>query len=244
MPANNPPAVILVRPQMGENIGAVARAMSNFGLEELRIVAPRDGWPNPKAVEMAAGAEPIIANAQIYPDFVSSLYDVQLAFATTARPRDMEKRVLEPRAALAEVAGECAQGRKVALVFGPERTGLENEEVNRCDTLITIPTSEANRSINLAQCSVLVAYEWMYAGRKPDAVVRDLPDIAPHAEWEGLFGQLEDYLDAADYFRVAHKKPSMMQNLRAMLLRSRMSSQEVRTYRGMLRALWERRLNT
>ena len=271
------PSIILIRPQMGENIGAVARAMSNFGLKELRIVAPRDGWPNPKAVEMAAGAESIIHAAAIYPDFKAAMHDIQLAYATTARPRDMEKRVVEPKAAMEEIrallspsppVGEGGVGGilpqtqalnplndpplpnpppqggrelKIAFVFGPERSGIANEEITLCDTIITIPTSEENRSLNIAQSVVIIGYEW-FCAQNITHVQQQLPDIAPQEEWHGLFGQLENYLDASDYFRVPHKKPIMWQNLQNMLLRSRLSAQEVRTFRGMLRSLWERRI--
>jgi len=241
MPRNNRPVVILVRPQMGENIGAVARAMSNFGLSELRLAAPRDGWPNPKASEMAAGAEYIIDAAKVYPDFTAATHDIQLAYATTARERDMEKRVVEPAEAMTEIKSQTASGRKVALVFGPERSGLENDEIGWCDTLITIPTAVENRSLNIAQSAVILGYEWL-CQQDGDTIARELPEIAPREEWQGLFSQLESYLDAADYFRVAHKKPVMWQNLQNMLLRSGFSSQEVRTFRGMLRALWERRI--
>ena len=269
------PIVILIRPQMGENIGAVARAMSNFGLKELRLVAPRDGWPNLKALEMAAGAEAIIQAAAVYPDFAGAMADAQLAYATTARPRDMEKRVLEPAAAMQEIKemlsspsppegeggvgglatdskpervasplpnppSQGGRGLKIALVFGPERSGLANEDITLCDTLITIPTAPENSSLNLAQSMVILGYEWLRASGDPQAVRRELSEIAPHEEWQGLFGQLESYLDASEYFRVPHKKPVMWQNLENMLLRARFSSQEVRTFRGMLRSLWER----
>jgi tRNA/rRNA methyltransferase len=242
MPRNNhlpaSPAVILVRPQMGENIGAVARAMSNFGLHELRLAAPRDGWPNIKAVEMAAGAESIIHAAKVFPDFAAAMHDIQLAYATTARQRDMEKRVVTPDVAMPEIRAQTASLR-VALVFGPERSGLENEEITRCDTLISISTAAENRSLNLAQSAVILGYEWFrQQGAAP--LQRDLPEIAPKEDWAGLFSQLEDYLDKADYFRVPHKKPIMWQNLQNMLMRSALSAQELRTLRGMLRSLWER----
>ena len=236
------PSIILIRPQMGENIGAVARAMSNFGLKELRIVAPRDGWPNPKAVEMAAGAESIIHAAAIYPDFKAAMHDIQLAYATTARPRDMEKRVVEPKVAMEEIKNHSDNEIKIALVFGPERSGIANEEITLCDTIITSPTSEENRSLNIAQSAVIIGYEWFCAQPHTANIQQDLPEIAPQEEWHGLFGQLEAYLDAADYFRVLHKKPIMWQNLQNMLLRSRLSAQEVRTFRGMFRSLWERRI--
>lgn len=245
MPRNNPhstprpPVVILARPQMGENIGAVARAMSNFGLRELRLAAPRDGWPNPKAAEMAAGAEDIIREAEVYPDFASAMHGIQLAYATTARPRDMEKRVVAPGAAMREIR-ERAGSLRVALVFGAERSGLENDEITQCDTLISIPTAPENRSLNLAQSAVILGYEW-FRQQGEAAVARALPDIAPKEDWQGLFSQLESYLDSAEYFRVAHKKPVMWQNVQNMLMRAALSAQEVRTLRGMLRSLWERR---
>jgi tRNA/rRNA methyltransferase len=226
---------------MGENIGAVARAMSNFGLSNLRLVAPRDGWPNPKALEMAAGAEYIIRSAAVFPDFAAAMADIQLAFATTARMRDMEKRVVEPAAAMQEMKAHHDASTRTALIFGPERSGLENEEVTWCNTLITIPTAPENTSLNIAQSVVILGYEWMRQQHGP-TVSRAISDIAPKEDWQGFFSQLESYLDAADYFRVPAKKPLMWQNLQNMLLRADLNPQEVRTLRGMLRALWERRI--
>ncbi len=239
MPGYIEPIVILVRPQMGENIGAVARAMSNFGIKNMRLVAPRDGWPNPKAIEMAAGAEYIIQSATLFDDFASASADLQWLYATTARPRDMEKQVLVPRAAMAQMAQQSQASMRTAVVFGPERSGLANEDINRCNTLITIPTAPENSSLNIAQSTVILGYEWWHAQlENAPPVLRDLPDIAPGEEWEGMFSQLEQYLDSSDYFRVPEKKPLMWQNLRTMLQRSAMSSQELRTFRGMLRSLW------
>ena len=256
---------------MGENIGAVARAMSNFGLHELRIAAPRDGWPNPKALEMAAGAENIIQAAQVFPDFKSATADIQFAYATTARKRYMEKRIIEPAEAMAEMKallspspleGEGGVGGKsqtpeqgasplpnpppqggreykVALVFGPERSGLENDEVTWCDMLITIPTAPENSSLNIAQSMVILGYEWWHSTASPSLHTTTPP--APRTELEGLFGQLETYLDEVDYWRVPEKKPLMWQNLQTMFLRASLNSQEVRTLRGMMRGIWERR---
>ncbi len=235
------PVIILVRPQMGENIGAVARAMSNFGLSELRLAAPRDGWPNPKALEMAAGAENIVKNAQIYPDFPAAMADIHIAYATTARPRDMEKRVVLPEVAMQELTAFTREDKKVALVFGPERTGMDNEDITLCDTLITIPTAPENSSLNLAQSAVLLGYEWRRQSADIHSIARTLPDIAPGEDWQGLFTQLEAYLDEAQYFRVAAKKPIMWQNIRNMLLRGAWNAQELRTLRGMLRSVWEGR---
>jgi tRNA/rRNA methyltransferase len=237
---NNTPIVLLVRPQLGDNIGAVARAMSNFGLSELRLVAPRGGWPNAKALEVASGAAYIIEAAKCFPSFAAATADIQLLYATTARPRDMEKRVVEPAAAMGEIHERIDAGSRVAIVFGPERTGLENEDITLCDTIITIPTGE-NPSLNIAQSSVIVAYEWLRQKQSRKQVVRDLPEPAQREEWQGLFSQLEEYLDVSDYFRGSHKKTVMWQNLQNMILRGGYTDQEVRTMRGVLRALWERR---
>lgn len=234
------PVVILVRPQMGENIGAVARAMSNFGLKELRIVAPRDGWPNAKATEMAAGAEGIITAAKIYENVASAMADITHAFATTARPRDMHKRVVDASAAAKEAVQHGASGATCALLFGPERAGLTNEDLTLCDTIVSIPTAPENTSLNIAQCSVIMFYEyWMAQGGSLPKIPAS--EIAPKAEWSGMFEQLEAYLDKADYFRVIEKKPVMWQNLQNMLLRGAWSDQELRTLRGMLRSIWERK---
>jgi tRNA/rRNA methyltransferase len=233
---NNLPIVILVKPQLGENIGAVARAMSNFGLKELRLVAPRDGWPNIRARETASGGEFIIDGAVAYPDTASAMADIEVAYATTARPRDIEKRVAEPRVAMRELHEQCAGGRQVALMFGPERTGLENDDITLADTLITIPTAPENSSLNLGQSAVVVLYEWLRA-KDGAAPVRPLPEIAPRKEWQELFDQLESHLDEAEHFRVPHKKGIMWQNLKNMLLRGQWSSQELRSFHGMLRSL-------
>lgn len=247
------PIIILIRPQMGENIGAVARAMSNFALSELRIVAPRDGWPNPKAVEMAAGGLEIINSAVVYTDFSSAMADINIAYATTARSRDMNKLVVSVETAMQEIYDSlsfavCNQSSifKAAIVFGPERTGIENEEITLCDSIITIPVDTKNPSLNLAQSSVIVGYEWFKKNAEPSdiqdkkEIVRGASDSpAPKADIVGLFGQLESYLDEAEYFRTESKKPIMWQNLKNMLLRGEWNEQEVRTFRGMLRSLWE-----
>ncbi len=262
------PVVLLVRPQLGENIGAAARAMSNFGLTELRLAAPREAWPNPKALKMAPNAEPILQAAQCFPDFTSAMADIQHAYAATARPRDMHKRVLTPEAAARQMSEIRYQMSKetsltfdirhltsatprVALVFGPERTGLENEEITLCDTIVTIPTAE-NSSLNLAQSVVVLGYEWWKASAECRVLSTEGKDTlnsalstqhspAPKEDWLGLFDQLEGYLDAADYFRTPDKKPLMWQNLKTMLLRGEWNAQEVRTFRGMLRGMWEQR---
>lgn len=233
------PIVILVRPQLPENIGAAARAMSNFGLSELRLVAPREGWPHQRARETASGGEAVIDAAKAFPDFASATADIHLACATTARSRDMEKKVLAPPALVKAL--RTHKNKKIAFVFGPERTGLENEEIVLCDLLITIPTAPKHSSLNLAQSVAVLSYEWFMQNQKPSTVLKTPQKIAPKGDWQGLFQQLEDYLDQTSYFRVAHKKPLMWQNLQNMLLRANLNPQEVRTLRGMIRALWEKR---
>ena len=236
----NAPAVILVHPQMGENIGAVARAMSNFGLSELRLIAPRDGWPNPKATGTAAAAEHILNDAKIYADFASSLEGIHVAFATTGRPRDMEKKVVTPSEAAVHMAQLSGSGQRSAMVFGPERSGLTNGDTGLCDIIVNIPTAPDFRSLNIAQSSVILGYEWFKASQEPPPP-HEMPVPALKEDWMGLFGQLEEYLDMANFFRVEDKKTVMWQNLQNMLLRGAWSDQEVRTMRGVLRCIWERR---
>jgi tRNA/rRNA methyltransferase len=235
-----PPAVILINPQMAENIGAVARAMSNFGLKELRLVAPRDGWPSQRARDVASGGAEIIDKAKLYSDFPSALKGIEFAYATTARERDMEKRVLEPREAVRSMKTHMKSGGRVAIVFGPERTGIENDDISLCDHFVTIPTAPGHFSLNLAQAVVIIGYEWLtqiMPAAKPKAVT----EVAPKEDWLEMFGQLEKYLDESGYFRVPAKKPIMWQNLRNMLMRARFSVQEMRSFRGMLRVLAEGR---
>jgi len=235
------PIVILIRPQMGENIGAAARAMSNFGLSELRLVAPRDGWPNAKASDMASRGKAIIENARLYTDFTDAMADIHVAYATTARPRDMVKRVVSPATAMQEIAANSTSSHKMALVFGPERTGIENEEITLCDNIITIPTSDANPSLNLAQSAVILGYEWVKTiESRVLSAEENSNNLAPKKELFDLFEQLENYLDQTNYFRTESKKTIMWQNLRNMLMRGAWNEQEIRSFRGMLRALWEK----
>lgn len=238
------PVVILIRPQMGENIGAVARAMGNFGLSEMRIVAPRDGWPNAQAEAMAGHALPILQAARVFPDMIPAMADIVCAYATTARLRDVEKRVVTPEAVMQEIMHTgTGHAGKVALVFGPERTGLTNEDVSWCDSIVTIPTTEY-ASLNLAQSVVVMGYEWFKcssAERYADCERDVIPMPAPLEQYEQLFRKLEDYLEAAEFFKVAEKKPGMWLNIKNMLLRGRFTEQEIRTLHGMIRALAEKK---
>jgi tRNA/rRNA methyltransferase len=236
------PAILLVRPQLGENIGAAARAMSNFGLADLRLVAPRDGWPNAKAYEMAANAAGILDGARVYADMAAAMHDIHIAYASTARPRELEKRVAEPAEAMADCRAQLAAGRQCALVFGPERSGLENDEIARCDAIVSIPTGTENPSLNLAQAVVILGYEWLRGSAR---ATLERPEqsqpLGTKEEVQGLFDQLEPYLDAVNYFRTPERKQLMWRNLQNIFTRSQLSGQEVRTLRGMIRSLYERR---
>lgn len=239
--------MILVRPQMGENIGHAARAMANFGLRELRLVAPRDGWPNPRASDTAGKALDIIDDAALFPTLAEALADCQFVLATTSRARAMNMPVMEARAAMLEVRARIARGERCAVLFGAERTGLENEEVAQADAVVTIPVSAEYPSLNLGQAVVVLAYEWLCAGGEGEAFVRNhgaeipRPEPATRDELNGLFGQLEQELDATDFWRVPEKKDGMWRNIRAVLTRAGMSRHEVATWRGIIRSLVEGR---
>ncbi|MGE0754857.1 MAG: RNA methyltransferase [Alphaproteobacteria bacterium] len=260
MQKSNPPAIVLVRPQMGENIGAAARAMSNFGLTDLRLVAPRDGWPNETAKRVAAGGEHIVEQATIFETTADALAGIQLAFATTARSRDIAKEVLTPAEAVSRLIDASMNDKtsdssinlliqSSAILFGPERTGLENEDFALADAFLTIPTTPDHYSLNLGQAVLVLAYEWFRQtgpGLMPNNTTEletINPDhtVADKSEYHALFNQLETYLDEADFFRVAEKKPIMWNNIRNMLGRGQFSSQEIRTLRGILRILREGR---
>ncbi len=242
------PAIILVRPQMGENIGAAARAMWNFGLSDLRLVSPRDGWPNQKANDMAAHAEPIIEHARIFPDVASAMADLHFVAACTARPRDLTFPVLTPAESAREMRAQAPAGG-VGLLFGSERTGLENEELVLANAIVTIPTAPApvapaihrpttaNASLNLAQAVVVLAYAWSAEAETPAAA--PARELAPKSEIENLLAQLEKRLNAVNFWRVPEKKERMWLNLRRMILRMEPTSQEVLTLHGVMRALGE-----
>lgn len=237
------PAIILMRPQMGENIGAAARAMANFGLREMRLVAPRDGWPNPKASDTAGKALDIIDEAALFAEASASVADCQYVLATTSRARAVNMPVLEARAAMLELRARAARGEKCAVLFGAERTGLENEEVALADAVVTIPVSAQYPSLNLGQAVVVLAYEWLMAAGDTAAFARNAAQLAAPAEpatrdeLQGLFGQLEAALDATEFWRVPEKKEGMWRNIRAVLTRAGLTAQEVATWRGIVRAL-------
>lgn len=233
------PAIILIRPQMGENIGAVARAMMNFGLRELRIVAPRDGWPNPAAEAMAAHGAKIIHNARLYDTTRDALADLHYVYASTARDRRVRKPQLTPRESVVDMLERRAGGQKTGLLFGPERTGLENEEVALAHAIVTVPTDPEHASLNIAQCAVVMAYEWFSQSGQPPITGTQEKDSLPATQQDlnAFFDHLEAALDETYFFKLDEKKPRMWRNLRATLQRAELSAQEVHTLYGMVVAL-------
>ena len=234
-----PPAIILVRPQMGENIGAAARAMLNFGLERLRIVAPRDGWPNPSAVAMASGAGRVLDQAGLYPDVQAAIADCDFTFATTARGRELTKPIFTPEAAMAEARALVAAGKKVGVLFGPERAGLENGDVVLCNAIVTVPVNPDFASLNLAQCVLLIGYEWRRQTEPAPGRIMELArtDFATALEVEKLGDHFEDRLTAAGFFFPEAKVPGMKDSLRNMWSRLNLTRAEVQTFHGMLRQI-------
>ncbi|MDB5591853.1 TrmH family RNA methyltransferase [Enterovirga sp.] len=230
-----PPAIILVEPQLPENIGMAARAMANFGLPELRLVAPREGWPHEGARSPAAGATAILDAAAAFASTAEAVGDLAYVVATTARSRGQMKRVLTPWDAMAELRSRSLAGQRTAILFGRERTGLSNDDVSVADAILTFPVDPAFTSLNLAAAVLLAGYEWRRSGEDVGAVPA-APSPAPRAALLGLFAQLEGELDAVGYYP-AGKRPSMTRNMRDMLLRLAPTEQDVRTWRGVLRAL-------
>jgi len=236
------PAVILVEPQLGENIGAAARAMLNCGLGELRLVRPRDGWPSDKARAAASGADAVVDGVRLYPRTEDALADLERVYAATARRRDMIKPIMTPRAAAAEM--RClAAGTRCGLLFGPERAGLNNDDLALADAVIEIPLNPAFASLNLAQAVLLVGYEWYLSGSDAPPVTLPAGATRPANKEEliGLFEHLERELDAGGFLYPPEKRPTMVRNIRNMLGRAGLMEQEVRTLRGIVAALVRRR---
>ncbi|MEZ5779530.1 MAG: RNA methyltransferase [Paracoccaceae bacterium] len=238
------PAFILVRPQMGENIGAAARAMLNFGLSHMRLVDPRDGWPNPRAVAMASGAAGrVLDHAGVFGALPEAIADCAYVFATTARGRDLTKPVMTPERAMEHARALAAGGQKVAVLFGPERAGLENEDVARANAIISVPVNPAFPSLNLAQAVLLCAYEWL---RQSDATPPEVLELAgtalaPAIEIEKLAEHYEDRLEAAAYFFPADRAPSMKLTLRNLWSRMPLTRADVQTLHGILRQIVRKR---
>lgn len=238
-------AVILVAPQLGENIGMCARAMWNCGLKELRIVAPRDGWPSESARAAASGADVVIEGARIFETTTEAVADLDFVLATTARPRDMTKDVFTPAGAAAELRRRTASGGKPGVLFGQENWGLHNDDVALADAVLTVPLNPEFTSLNLAQAVLLMAYEWFKAGDEtPDQDLKMPADTRPANKQEmlGLMEHLESELDASGFLRVPEKRPTVVRNIRNILWRAGMTEQEVRTFRGIIASLTRRHL--
>lgn len=234
------PVIILVKPQMGENIGAAARAMLNFGLRELRLVEPRDGWPNPSADDMSAGALERMGGAAVFSCLADAVADLHTVYATTARRRDMVKPVFTPHSAARDIQSRTQAGQKTGIVFGGERAGLDNEDIALCQNIITVPVNPEFSSLNLGQAVLLLAYEWMQAGLDAQALPSlDYGKSTPATQeiLEGFFGRLEAELDAGGFFRTQEVRPTTARNIRAMFARAELSDQEVSTLHGILTAL-------
>ena len=228
------PIIVLVRPQLGQNIGKAARAMLNFGLTEMRLVAPRDGWPNPEAGPAASGADAVLEGAKLFDTTAGAIADCSLVYASTVRRRDLVMPVVGPE----EMAGEMrSTAGRSAILFGPERSGLESEDVALASKIVTVPINPDFGSLNLAQAVILLAYEWSRGTdlAQPTAKVAEPP--APMAELEGLIGQLGAELERADYFFPPERTQVTKATIRTILTKPLWSSREIQALRGMIRAL-------
>ncbi|RED11225.1 RNA methyltransferase [Pontivivens insulae] len=236
------PAFILVRPQMGENIGAAARAMLNFGLDRMRIVGPRDGWPNERAVALASGAGRVLDAAMVRDELNAVCEDLNYVFATTARARDLTKPVMTPERAMEHARALTASGQKVGVMFGPERAGLENEDIVRADAIISVPVNPEFPSLNLAQCVLLTAYEWKRQDGDVPPEVLELAGarLAEGQDVDKLLERLVTALDARRFFWPEHKADSMRANLENMLRRLPLTETDTRTLHGVIRHLADR----
>lgn len=237
------PSIILVEPQLGENIGMSARAMLNFGLTDLRLVRPRDVWPNQKAVNASSGANEVVDAARLFDTTEEAVADLQRVYAATARTRDMRKTVVTPEKAAADMRGFSAAGERCGVLFGPERAGLDNDDVALADTLLSVPLNPDFSSLNIAQAVLLIAYEWFRTDDEtpPENFVQGRTGPAARADLIGLFEHLESELVAGGFLFPPEKAPVMVRNLRNMLQRAHLTDQEVRTLRGVIKGLTERR---
>ena len=236
---NKHPCFILVQPQMGENIGAAARAMWNFGLERMRVVSPRDGWPNQKAVAMASGAGRLLDEALIFPTFEEAIADQNFVFATTARPRDLIKPIYSPKDAIRLAVSKMSEGQNVGFIFGPERSGLENSDIVKANAIISVPVNEHFPSLNLAQCVLVLAYEWMLNLNKShiDSSTSDQSNVVSNMQVEKLYNYFEENLEEVGFFYPEDKAESMKTNFRNMWSRMPLTNSDVQIFYGMLRQL-------
>lgn len=240
------PAIILVRPQLGENIGMCCRAMLNNGLQDLRLVAPRDGWPSEKARAAASGADVVVDNVQVFETTEEAVADLNRVYATTARPRDSSQTVMTPREAVSGMHADARNGGRTGVLFGPEAKGLANDDVVLADAILAVPLNPSFKSLNLAQAVFCVSYEWYQAGIDMDAWREDTSSrgAAPASKEDlvHMFEHLEKELDDCGFLRPPEKRPAMVQNIRIMFQRAQLTDQEVRTMRGIISGLTRKHL--
>ena len=232
--AASPPVIVLVRPQLGENIGKSARAMLNFGLTEMRLVAPRDGWPNPAAGPAASGADIVLERARVFATAADAVADCSIVYAATVRRRELVMPAVTPDAMASAIAATPARS---AILFGPERSGLETEEVALAGAIVTVPINPEFASLNLAQAVILLAYEWsrtVTLAIPPDKVPEP---PAPHGELDGLISQLDEALEAKGYFHPPARQQATRNTLRTIFTKTGWSSREIKAVRGIIRAL-------
>jgi tRNA/rRNA methyltransferase len=232
--AANPPVIVLVRPQLGQNIGKAARAMLNFGLTEMRLVAPRDGWPNPDAGPSASGADIVLERAQVFDTVQQAIADCSTVYASTVRRRDLVMPVIGPEEMADRItaSAECS-----AILFGAERSGLETEDVALAQTIVTVPINPDFGSLNLAQAVILLAYEWSKRTPLAQPPAKDLEASALQGEIDGLIGQLDEALVAKGYFHPPSRTQSTRNTIRTIFTKTGWSSREVKAVRGIIRAL-------
>ena len=238
-PIGNSPVVILVRPQLADNIGAVARAMANGGLFDLRLVAPRDGWPQERAWRTASGADRLLDACTVHDDVASAVADLHHVYATCPRPRHIVKPVLTARGAAVEARLHCARSLRVGLMFGPERAGLDNDDMAACDALVRYPLNPAFMSLNLAQAVLVMAYEWWMAEEQtvPRTLMTNETRVATKGELENFLGHLTLELDACGFLKNLPKRPGMVRNIRHFFQRGEVTQQELRTLHGIVTEL-------
>ena len=234
MSAPSKPVIVLVRPQLGQNIGKAARAMLNFGLTEMRLVAPRDGWPNPDAGPAASGADVVLERAQFFATTQDAIADCSQVFASTVRRRDLVMPVVDPGEMADRVTGSS---ERTAILFGPERSGLETEEVALANAIVTVPINPEFGSLNLAQAVILLAYEWSRRSELAQPTAKELEPAAPHEELEGLISHLNDELGTKGYFHPPSRTEATKNTLRTIFTKTGWSSREVKAIRGVIRAL-------
>lgn len=238
------PAIVLCEPQLGQNIGMVARAMANFGLHELRLVKPRDGWPSEYAQKAASGALHVVDNAKIYQCIEEAVGDLSFVLATTARPRDMIKTVKGPEEAAQDLRLRYGRGENCGILFGRERWGLNNNEIILADEIVTFPVNPAFASLNIAQAVLLVSYEWMKTADRDyskEAFEGEARAVAKRKHLVGLMDHLETSLDEAGYFFPAERKERMAQTVRNIFTHMKLKEQEIQTLRGIVASLEGRR---